>query len=283
MIRKCTKKLIMGFIVVANFGALTGCKLSEKSNVNGVNKETAAISQNSEKDKKNEKVDTKEAVKDVTKDAGDTNVIDDSKQNSKSIDYKQYNNDTKASTQADKTNSLKNNNSSTKTSNISKANAAIKTNAAAKTNVATRTNSTSKTSNNKITKTSTNSGDKKSSDLSKNNRYYVGGIDNATEFEATFNKLKTLVKDSKKEEVSKYVRYPISIKINGVKTQIKSEGDFIKNYDKIMTTEVKNAFVNQNVKDTFVNYQGVMVGNGEMWFAKCDKNKVKYCIIAINN
>lgn len=126
-------------------------------------------------------------------------------------------------------------------------------------------------------------GNQKSTDNKANNRYAVAGINNPIEFETQFNTVKALVTKGNKLEVAKYILYPINVNINGAKTTINKEADFIKNYDSIINTKVKNAFVNQKVENTFVNYQGVMVGNGELWFTESDKVKNKYCIYAINN
>ncbi len=119
------------------------------------------------------------------------------------------------------------------------------------------------------------------SDPYKDNRYYVGGIDNPVKFEELFNEVKKLVSEDDKVKVSEYIIYPLRVNRDKSSTQIKTPDEFIKNYDNIFTKEVKEALLNQKVKDTFVNYQGVMVGNGEIWFGATTSSK--YGIIAINN
>ncbi len=72
------------------------------------------------------------------------------------------------------------------------------------------------------------------------------------------------------------VDYPISVKINGKDTNIKSASEFVQNYDAIMTKEITNAVVNQNLDDLFVNWQGVMFGDGQVWITGvCKDNACK--------
>ncbi|WP_099191573.1 hypothetical protein [Tepidibacter mesophilus] len=113
-------------------------------------------------------------------------------------------------------------------------------------------------------------------------RYDVAGIDNPAEFEEMFNEVKRLVFKGDKNKVSEYVIYPLKVNHDGSTREIATEDEFIKNYDNIFTERVKEALSNQDVKDTFINYQGVMVGDGEVWFG-ASRGLPKYGIIAINN
>jgi hypothetical protein len=115
------------------------------------------------------------------------------------------------------------------------------------------------------------------------NPYYVAGIDDAKEFEKMYQLIQAAVSNNYKDIVAEYIAYPIKVSIDGTKTEIKNESEFVKNYDKIMTEEVKTALLNQNIKETFVNYKGVMVGQGEIWFNMIEGTKHKYSIYAINN
>lgn len=126
------------------------------------------------------------------------------------------------------------------------------------------------------------SSEKEGENPNKDNRYYVGGIDNPVKFEEMFNEVKKFVSEDNKEKVSEYILYPLRVNHDKSSTEIKTTDEFIKNYDNIFTEEVKKAFLNQDVKQTFVNYQGVMVGDGEIWFGS-SQDSSKYGIIAINN
>lgn len=125
--------------------------------------------------------------------------------------------------------------------------------------------------------------EEKSTEVKENitNRYSVAGIDDAAEFEKVFDTVKSFVAKGEKEKVAEYVNYPLT----SANITVNSKEEFIKNYDSIITEDVKNALINQNVEETFVNYKGVMVGNGQIWFSAIYDNNskiMKYLIYAVN-
>ncbi|MGH4124762.1 MAG: hypothetical protein ACREV6_17705 [Clostridium sp.] len=110
------------------------------------------------------------------------------------------------------------------------------------------------------------------------NRYEVIGITNVKEFEKSFNIIKSLVQNKEISKVANYVSYPLNVNKKDKKIKIKSKEDFIKSYNTIITEDVKKALLNQEVTKTFVNYQGVMVGDGEMWFTHIKNKAMIYAI-----
>ena len=110
------------------------------------------------------------------------------------------------------------------------------------------------------------------------NRYELIGITNAKEFEKSFNTIKYLVKNNEKSKVANYVSYPLNVNREDKKIKIQSKEDFIKNYNSIITENVKKALLDQDVAKTFVNYQGVMVGSGEIWFTHVKNKAMIYAI-----
>ncbi len=123
----------------------------------------------------------------------------------------------------------------------------------------------------------------KTSAVEKTNRYEVAGIDDPQGFETAFRDLQALVAKDDRAAVAGYVSYPIQANIDGKRVKIASEADFLKNYDKIMTATVKAALLAQKVEETFVNYKGVMVGQGELWITMLSGTKQLYTIYGINN
>lgn len=99
-------------------------------------------------------------------------------------------------------------------------------------------------------------------------------------FEAFFTDFKQAVAEDDGEAVAAMVSYPISVKIEGESTPIADEAEFTANYDAIFTPGVKDAVASQAYEDLFANWQGVMVGDGQVWFSLVE-DAVK--IIAINN
>ena len=67
--------------------------------------------------------------------------------------------------------------------------------------------------------------------------------------------------------VSDMVTYPFRISTGRVSTP----EQFLKYYDAIFTSNVKRAIANQSADSLFYRDQGVMIGDGEVWFnAFCD-------------
>ena len=93
------------------------------------------------------------------------------------------------------------------------------------------------------------------------NPYAVAGIENAAEFEAVFASLQKAVAANDRSRVADLVLYPLR---------------------EIMTPTVRKAIVEQKIANLFVNWQGVMVGNGEAWLSVSGKDPKRYGIIAVN-
>ncbi|NMC31744.1 MAG: hypothetical protein GYA36_04680 [Veillonellaceae bacterium] len=120
------------------------------------------------------------------------------------------------------------------------------------------------------------------------NRYAVAGIENAAEFETAFAELQKAVAANDRSRVADFVLYPL--RVNGWWDELKGKGtfmfatkpEFLDNYDDIMTPQVRAAIVQQKVANLFVNWQGVMVGNGEAWLSVSAKDPKRYGLSAIN-
>ena|SRR5882672_7009956 len=48
--------------------------------------------------------------------------------------------------------------------------------------------------------------------------------------------------------------------------RVESQADFLSIYDRVMTRAVRSAILQQNPDSLFHNYQGYMIGRGEVWF-----------------
>ena len=101
-------------------------------------------------------------------------------------------------------------------------------------------------------------------------------------YQSFFEKLKKAVAENDKKTVSSMVDYPFQARINGKALKIRDAAHFEADYDKILTAKVKEAVAKQTYPTLFANWQGVMIGDGEIWFSGIDeKNTVK--ITAIND
>jgi hypothetical protein len=80
--------------------------------------------------------------------------------------------------------------------------------------------------------------------------------------------------------------YPIKVRISEKSSVVlKNKNQFLLQYDKIFTTAFKSKLNNTFSHNLFNNYQGVMIGNGEIWInntLNASEAKPIFQIIAIN-
>lgn len=101
-------------------------------------------------------------------------------------------------------------------------------------------------------------------------------------YHAFFDALKKAVAADDKAAVAAMVDYPFQARIDGKAIELRDAAHFIADYDKIVTAKVKDAVARQTYAALFANWQGVMIGDGEMWFSGVgDANVIK--ITAIND
>ena len=74
--------------------------------------------------------------------------------------------------------------------------------------------------------------------------------------------------------VAALVHYPIKVNPGKHPITIKNPKAFIKDYDRIITQDIAAAIYKQKYDALFVNSQGVMIGDGEVWITGfcLDKN-----------
>lgn len=105
-----------------------------------------------------------------------------------------------------------------------------------------------------------------------------------------FELLKESVKNNDKAKLSMHVQYPIKVyvPVNNAKmkkskrTTIHNAKEFLAHFDLIINKKVRDAVLKQSYDSLFCNWQGVMIGNGEIWINSIVGNDSLF-IIAINN
>ncbi|SFG13721.1 hypothetical protein SAMN05660649_00828 [Desulfotomaculum arcticum] len=112
------------------------------------------------------------------------------------------------------------------------------------------------------------------------NRYAAAGINDPVGFEQYFYAVQSLINSDDREEVVKYFSYPVTLQIHNQQVTIKNAEEMLKQYDTVFTLNVKKAVAEQKVDNLFVNYMGVMVGNGQLWFGVGEGEK--YFILSVN-
>ena len=103
-----------------------------------------------------------------------------------------------------------------------------------------------------------------------------------------FHQIQRAVQCNDRTWVASHVFFPLNFRKNGVIIFIKTRNKFLRNYENIMSAEVLRVITTQRPERLFKNYQGVMIGNGEVWFGQRRSSSGttgfwKYQIIAINN
>ena len=73
--------------------------------------------------------------------------------------------------------------------------------------------------------------------------------------------------------VASLVHYPIKVNPGKKPFTVKNEKAFIKDYDDIITHDIQDAIFKQKYENLFVNSQGAMIGDGEVWITGFCRDK----------
>lgn len=115
------------------------------------------------------------------------------------------------------------------------------------------------------------------------NPYEAAGINDPAAFNKMFEAVKAAAAADDKETLADYVLYPLRVNIEGGESvTIDNKEQFIKQYDSVFTSSVKAALAAQEAATLFVNYKGVMAGNGQIWFGATADDPQQVGIIAVN-
>lgn len=86
-----------------------------------------------------------------------------------------------------------------------------------------------------------------------------------TAYRAAFDAIQKAVVEGDKAGFAAWVSYPIAVTADGEEMKLSDAAQFEEHYDNILTDEIKAAITDQKWQDLFVNYQGIMFGNGQVW------------------
>jgi hypothetical protein len=67
------------------------------------------------------------------------------------------------------------------------------------------------------------------------------------------------------DAAAELVDYPISVTIDGGEVTLNDANAFARRYDEFMTPAITTAITSQKYEELFVNYKGVMFGDGQVW------------------
>jgi hypothetical protein len=88
--------------------------------------------------------------------------------------------------------------------------------------------------------------------------------------------LTTLQRDVAKHDaagVASLIHYPIKVNPGNHPFTVKNEKTFVKDYDRIITHDIEDAIFKQKYENLFVNSQGAMIGDGEVWITGFCRDK----------
>jgi len=74
------------------------------------------------------------------------------------------------------------------------------------------------------------------------------------------------VRSDDRAAVAQLVSYPIDVHIDGEALTLHDPGEFVGSYPRFMNERVRKALDKATPQGLFANYQGIRVGDGEIWF-----------------
>lgn len=107
------------------------------------------------------------------------------------------------------------------------------------------------------------------------------GADFAQKSRTFLSELQNAAKADDKAKVAAMISYPLLMIHGSRKTHIKTKAEFLGQYEAIFDAHVRQAIAQQSVKCLFGNYQGAMIGDGEVWFREQPNGTMK--IVTINS
>ncbi|MEN5060796.1 hypothetical protein [Luteimonas sp. TWI1416] len=90
-------------------------------------------------------------------------------------------------------------------------------------------------------------------------------LGDAAPYETVFTALQKGVAAHDAKAVAALPIYPLRVKVAGQEREIADAAAFEREYDRIITADIARAVVAQTFDALFVNAQGVMLGNGQVW------------------
>ena len=98
-------------------------------------------------------------------------------------------------------------------------------------------------------------------------RFAVAGVDNERTVEKVLTKLQKAVAEDDRKTVVSMIRYPFATYDLGEKIKdYPTPEDVLADYDLLFNQEVKDAIASANMDNIFANQEGIMLGQGEIWF-----------------
>lgn len=114
-------------------------------------------------------------------------------------------------------------------------------------------------------------------------RYALAGFMDAEAFENFFSSLRIFINSDERDHLVELFHYPMTLTVNGEIYNIEDRYGLLENYDDIFDPFVKFTINNQRLDQFMVQYDGVGIGTGQMWFIPDYQTGEKVMISSVNN
>lgn len=105
-----------------------------------------------------------------------------------------------------------------------------------------------------------------------------------SEVENFMKYVKEAILKNDRQWVISHIKYPVNVTLNHKRTAIKSQKQMSVNFNQIFHAEFKKKIKDACTCNMFVNYQGIMLGDGQIWVETFKmKSKDQLLIKALNN
>ncbi|HVF57533.1 MAG TPA: hypothetical protein VM934_15365 [Pyrinomonadaceae bacterium] len=113
-------------------------------------------------------------------------------------------------------------------------------------------------------------------------KYSVAGIDDERAVEKFLADLQEAVAQDDRARVASMLSYPLTLHSGKRRTVLRRKSDLLKKYGVVFNRKVKDALAKQKASELFANWQGVMIGDGAIWFGEVGgAGQLK--VVAVNN
>ncbi|THV23322.1 hypothetical protein [Peteryoungia ipomoeae] len=92
-------------------------------------------------------------------------------------------------------------------------------------------------------------------------------LGDAADYKELFYAFKVALEEGQSDIVVSLVTYPLTVTIDGEEAAYDTEQELLDAYDSVFIEPIVEAVSNQEYGDLFVNSEGVMIGNGEVWIS----------------
>jgi hypothetical protein len=102
-------------------------------------------------------------------------------------------------------------------------------------------------------------------------------------YHAFLKALQTALAAHARQTVASMVSYPLTAKVHGRVLHLHTPRDFLAYYDELLPVKTQELIAHQSYGQLFANSQGVMIGDGQVWFGGvCEGQSCVVKIIAFN-